>query len=1195
MKELIKISKEKETLALKEFFQTVPHLKLDWENLQTTLLDNTSNLLMISENIELTNETFRSALEKHLEEKERLLNEIKDAFSHNINNIKADNKDQKKQAKSEFFTEQKHIKNELLKIEIAHQDFSSSLSEDILKIEENYQSEKDLLDDNIEEEKKVYLNRVSSIYKHKENEVERIDNKYHEQIKDYYQKNRQRLTQNSHRLSEEDEALKNYLEFHEKDTIYAKQNYFRTVTNLNNKINSLAQTYKALEKEHDENFLKEKENILKYLEKKSEELQQLSEETLNKFEKKYQEIDSELDLIREDYHEIENTLKNKYNREVTSINVELHNAKEEINELLFSFEAKKIEDEQNLPFYNEQIKELNKKLNHFEKVTNKKLKEAKRRYRAELIREAKNYVSLYESTLYKRTLAEQDKNDTINYYREVFLLDEEKTAEKTKINKIKATIKKDIVELYKQLEIIPLESQSSLAALIYNLEVNLQKLENDYMSSLTKKKKDLLNLKSDLHKHNLNKTRDRINANHQSELSISNLTNYLQMESEKNELVHLKRSVILQKKEFDALSKRETLKIMHQQALSETEKGFKVSIFNAHLENKMALKNLNEKILLKQNNYLIDKERFLKQHLYNQVEAEDFVNSLEFEGVFLNDLISDYNNLLLSLMREENEILISFTANSLGNTNEDDFKVFLTKTKELLLLKHNLIKDLINKIILTINSYLNDKIHTLKEEKLKKTESKIYKTFDSELEKANSEKKFLEKEILKVKEKISAIDLEVASLHEQRKYALETLVYSEKELHNLTKQKTSSRNKRLIDNLNDHIKINSNLASKRKAEIKALNNNLKEHKKTISNFNKQIRKIDSKFSRIEKNKKTSLKRLKKSLGSETLIFKKLLDKLKRVNNTINNKCEFYFNSVDGSLFNDKTVKKTIKSLNVTLKRKQNLLKGFLQETLKSINLQSKNILKRHSRNREKQIKYQNKSLSSLAKNHLSNISKLEKKIKVENKKAKNKEASILKLQKRVLKKLLNDQEREIELQDEIIKEIIAERINFHQKYKQINKAFEINRTELLLKERENLKENLRNSLRSNQGYIKETKRNINKLNAEIEFDKKKHLAQLNYFINEDKQARKKLHKKQSNNINRINKEIDNLKKRLPKLDQEINLLVDNRKIDEQRLKRKIQRTSYFTNFINNIKLRFSIVKEKRIIKNEILKDLSIKK
>lgn len=1188
MKELIKIFKEKENLILKKFFKAVPYLKSDWEDLETSLVNNTANLLIIIDNINLTNENFQSTLNEHLEFKDKLLNEIASAYYHNINNIQEDIKIQEKKVKEDFFTEQKHIKNELIKIEEAHRDFSASLFEDTLEIEESYKDEANILNANIEDEKKVYLNRVSSIYSHKDSEEERINNKYHELIKDYHQKNKQRLKQNRARLSELDETLKGYIEFHEKDTIYAKQNYFWTITNLNNKINALTLNYKKIENDHDEKFAREKEKITQYLKFKKEELQRLNDQTLDEFVETYQKIDLELDSIRENYNELETKLRNKYNREVTSINVKLHNDKDEINSLISSLESNQLESKK-------EIKELNKKLKQLEKDAEKKLKQAKRQYKNNLIAEAKNYASSYEHTLYKRTIAEQNKNDRLNYYQEVFSLDKEKTAEKTKINKEKAALKKEIVELYKQLEIVPLESQSSLAAHIYNLEVNLQKLENDYMFSLTEKNKDLLNLKSNLHKHNLNKTRDRINTNHESELSISNITNYLQMEAEKNELVHLKRSVNLQKKEKKAISQKKILINNQQKSLNESQKGFKISIFNTHLENKMALKKLNEKLLKENKNYQIHKEKLLKQHHHNQVEAEDFVKRLKFEKVFLNDLLSYYNDLLNNLMAEEKTILLTFANNSFGNTNEDDFKIFLTKTKELLLLKHELKKDLITQIISTLSSYLEEKISSIKQERLQKTKSKIFKTFDDELENIFLERKSLEQEIAEIKEKSSLIQAEIDSLLAQKKYALETLVYSEKELQHLHKQKTSTRNKRLINNLNDHIEINKNLAGQRRTEIKSLKNELKSQNRTISSLKRQVRKIESKIKRIEKNKNNSLKRLNKSIDSETVIFNKLLNDLNKVSLSISNINNSYYNAIEQSLLKHNTVKKTIKSLNIALSRKQKLLNSFLFKTLETVDLKSETILKRHSRIRQKQINYQNKSLSLLAKNHLKNVSKLNKKIKLANKNTKNKEVNIKKLQNNVIKSLLKEQTREIKETDELIKDIKEERINHNQNYQQIKKAFQINKEELLLKEKETLKENLKNSLKSNQRLIKDTKSNINKLNKEIEYDEKKHAAQLNYFFNRDKQTRKKLHNKQNNSINDLNKEIAHLKKRLPKLDQEIAKLVDDRKNAEQRLKRNLNRVSYFTNLKNKIKLKFSILREKHLIKSEVLKELSSKK
>lgn len=1195
MKELIKIAKEKETSILKNFFQTVPYLKLDWEDLQKRLENNTTDLFTINDNIELTNNNYQASLNEHLTFKENLLNEISSAYSHNTNNIIEDFKNNLQTEKDAFFAEQKHIKNELLKIEEAHRALSVSLFEKIIAIEENYKNDVAILDDDIKEEKKIYLNKVSSIYRHKDSEEERINNKYHDLIKDYHQKNKQRLTQNSIRLSEIDDNLKKYREFHEKDTIYAKQNYFRTVTNLNDKINVLAQNYKIIENKYDEKFIAEKEKISAYLELKKEELNKLNDLTLDEFVKTYQEIDSELDSIRENFNNEETKLRNKYNREVTSINVKLHNDKEEINNTISSLKTVELTNLEERKQNQKEINELKKKISQLEKEAKKKLKLAKREYKNNLISASQNYVSIYEHTLYKRNLAEQNKNTTLNFYQELFSFDEEKTAEKTRINKEKASLKKQIVELHKQLEIVPLETQSSLAAHIYNLESNLQKLENDYNYSLAEKEKELLNLKSSLHKHNLNKTRDRINANYESELSISNITNYLQMEAEKNELVNLKRAVNLQKNEKKAICSKETLSNQHQEALSETQKRFKIAIFNAHLENKMAIKNLNEKLLDEKKNYQTQKEILTKENHYSQVVAEDFVKRLKMETVFLNDLLSDYNNLLNTLITEENETLLTFTNNSLGNTNEDEFKVFLFKTKELLLLKHQLIMNLIKEITDILSNYLEEKISLIKQERLQKTQRKKFKSFDVKLEEVFLERQSIINEISKNEEKVKIIESEINYLFEQKKYALETLIYSEKELLHLNRQKSSTRNKRLINNLNDHIKINKNLASQRKSEIKSLKDNLKSTNKIISKLNRQVKKRNYRIIKIDNDKTKSLKRINKSIDLETVVFKNLLKRLNKVSLSITKSSELYYNTLDQIVSKDYPIKKTVKSLNVALARKQKILSNFLLKTLETVDLKSQAILKKHALVRNKQINYQNRSLSLLAKNHLKNISKLNKAIKNTNKSAKSKETSIKKLQKSVVDKLLKEQIYEIKEKEEIIKNLNEKRLNNTQKYQDMKKAFEINRDELLLNEKNALKENLKNSLKSNQRLIKETKANINTLEKEIEYDEKKHTAQLNYFFQNDKQSRKKLHHKQNNNLNSLNKEIVHLKKRLPKLDQDIIKIIDKRKTAEERLKKKLNIIAYFNNIKNKIKLKFSIFKEKQIIKKDVIKQLYSKK
>ena len=125
------------------------------------------------------------------------------------------------------------------------------------------------------------------------------------------------------KIQEEDALLKEYLKFHEKDEVYAKQNFLKTMTNLNDKVHIISTNYKQIEEQLENDFKEENDVLISELDKKKLEIDNLINEYLDNYEKEYQQIDAVFDSIREKHHNIEEKLKNKYDHKVTSINIHL--------------------------------------------------------------------------------------------------------------------------------------------------------------------------------------------------------------------------------------------------------------------------------------------------------------------------------------------------------------------------------------------------------------------------------------------------------------------------------------------------------------------------------------------------------------------------------------------------------------------------------------------------------------------------------------------------------------------------------------------------------------------------------------------------------------------------------------------------------------------------------------------------------
>ena len=216
MIDLIKSTSTKEKSSLKELFNAVPVQKSDWEYLEKELDDSREKQITSFANLNSINENYQATKkEKALSKKEKI-KQIKEQH-HEQTNIIRDNFENQKNALIEtFFNKQKELKQEIEKVENDYKIECAELDKKIVEINNSLKEGFFELDNIIKEKRVEYLSKVSAIYNIKQTEIDRVTSKFHEQIQDYHQKNKQRLTQNTLKIQEEDAILKEYLKFHEK-------------------------------------------------------------------------------------------------------------------------------------------------------------------------------------------------------------------------------------------------------------------------------------------------------------------------------------------------------------------------------------------------------------------------------------------------------------------------------------------------------------------------------------------------------------------------------------------------------------------------------------------------------------------------------------------------------------------------------------------------------------------------------------------------------------------------------------------------------------------------------------------------------------------------------------------------------------------------------------------------------------------
>lgn len=1169
MIDLIKSTSTKEKSSLKELFNAVPVQKSDWEYLEKELDDSREKQITSFANLNSINENYQATKKENALSKKEKIKQIKEQH-HEQTNIIRDNFENQKNALIEtFFNKQKELKQEIEEVENDYKIECAELDKKIVEINNSLKEGFFVLDNIIKEKRVEYLSKVSAIYNIKQTEIDRVTSKFHEQIQDYHQKNKQRLTQNTLKIQEEDALLKEYLKFHEKDEVYAKQNFLKTMTNLNDKVHIISTNYKQIEEQLENDFKEENDVLISELDKKKLEIDNLINEYLDNYEKEYQQIDAVLDSIREKHHNIEEKLKNKYDHKVTSINIHLHTEKDVI-------EAK-ITDLSDAPLENKkELSALNKKLNLLERDAKKQLRQTKKTYRKEFKKATSSYLSQYELNLLKRVLLEQDKNDAIDLYKELYSVEEGYANQLVRFAKSINNIKKEIVHNYLKLELLPLESQNELANNIYNTELKLQDIEDEYIYLKTSRTKQLANLKSELHKYNLNKTKDRVQYTYSLELTTSSLTNYLLMEAEKNELVYQNKLIQLQKNVHRALSEKEILLVKQEIARKTLKKKQHRNSFNFLLQSEIERKTLNMNLLTENNVFLLKKEDLLKGHSYNKLEHQELIQKFLVENTYLSDILAHYNEFYLMLFNDEKRILETFLVNSLKNTDINNFQVFLKTTKELLLLKNDLVATLGNDFFELIKGHTAKIISNFFLPKLDFYTVEIINHYDMYIEKPVNEKELLLRKVHNNNEQINTLNSSITELINKLNLSAETINYSKKELDSLRKLESTKKRKRLITDLNEHITINTKYQEERTQELKELKAKLNTHIKANKKANKQIKKIDLGLDKAEKQKERAIHLLNIFINKQIAVLTDLLNKFDHKNNIFINIINDYYHIVNASTTKHKTIRKTKKYLLKAFLRKKRFLYKLFDKLLVAKNKCIEDLTLNQLNNRKKQIHMQDLSLLRLERVHSKTNKKITLKIKRVGKKQ-AKELKKLNLKEAKETKLLRIKSiDELNIANKRIKDSEEAIPNYKQRYNDLKLAFEINKNDSLQKEHDSIKNTYRASLRENHKYIRETNNNIKRLMNDMDYEDKKHLAQTNYLLKKDRLNRKKILHKQTNARNYHDEQIYNLKRRMPKIDLEIRGVNARKQINETRIWRKLKKNTTKINFIKKLTLKFNI-------------------
>lgn len=1181
MKELHKDKLIQINKTLEELFKNLPRIKDSFKHLQNQLTNSCEKVFKLNDSIKDSHETFKDSLILLEKEKELLIEEANQNYLDKTNSISENFYNQSQTLIKELTNQQEEIVLDFKNIQEKTKHYHTSINDQVYKLKIRNEEEKLDLKNDVDEQSIHFQSRINSIYRFKESEALRINNKFHEAIKDYHQKNKQRLTQNTIRLTEVSSKLDDYTKFHEKDAIYSKQNYLRSLSNLNEKIYQVSQTYRINEENLEKKISLVNDSFYEHLQKQKDILFELNEEALVDYEQAYKQIDEDLDRSRKEFQLLEDELEKNYHREVTKINVDYHNRKELIdNRIQFI-----INEQDNNNKKQKELKDLKRKIKQLQFFTDRKLQKAKRDYSRKLLNVAKIHVRNYETISHKRTIIEQVKNDTLEINQELFSIEESLTNELQKLNQEINQTKLQILNNYKLLEIVPLETQATLSSHIYDLEINYQNLETNHINYISEREKELINLKSELHEHNLNKIKDRVTLTYESELDMSNMTTYLQMESEKNELVHLKRLLVLKKKHNDARYAKSILKLQQKQERYDFYRSYDKEKLNITLKYKTNLKKLKDNRLFELNNYsLISNERSYKNQL-NTINSINVIEGILKEGVLIEKLLNIQYDILKSLFDDENLIYETLRKETSTNTNHDDFLLMLNTTTSLLKTKQQSITVTLEKFIDFFKIHLEEKLEVFKVKKYNEELEKINQEYYKKESILSNNKTQLEENYESSLYVVESLTTNVEKTQSELDLAFGTIKYSKKEL------KKKNLSLKAQQSFKDIIEMHEKLIIANNSELITLKNKIKEKSIPLKSLKNEIKTINQDLAILEREKNRSLRKLTRAINKNTLVYEKNLSYLNSFKNhviSIDNSYNDFLNSLGEENIH---IPRLLLLINKQLLFKQRNLGRFFTEGIVTSQLEYSINVKQNTKIQANTLKHFNKETFLLKRKHENKIESISKEIENLNKDY-NRSFVLLDKKYRVeLNDILNEQElnrKDASIAISTMRQEIKEADDLHKK---LGVAAEINKNELVITNKDKLKNNLKLSLTTNNKKIKEYKQQIKRLELDINHEIKQHEAKLNYFSTNDKQKRKRINNEHNNEQNKLLKDIEKLKLRIPILENDTKTL-KLRSLDKKIKKEKdFNPLGKFDSFKNRLSLYFYIRKKTKQFQHELLKKL----
>ncbi len=1072
---------------------------------------------------------------------------------------------------------QKRDSSSFIQGEISH--FKKELAQTNIELKEDF-----------EEIKRLYLKKINEIYEQKESSLRQIDTLYSNLLEDYHRVNKKRIRQQAERVNLEQNFKDEFLEFHKNDLVDARQNFYRILAHLNTKINEIQAKYKLILQQSDDEFKQLKNEISKDLTEFSNNINEKNQTILDEFEIFLKDVDGRIETLRNQFHNSENELKKRYNRAVTSFNVLLHNEKEimdnkivELKENLQADIQENVDDISKVVLlektFNKRIKLLNNTYNEYKKHIDVKLNDAKKTYQKELLLLENKYVEEVEAERLLRRTQDKKKNLKIKENRDILAEKEQYTFEILKKHTKQKEINDGIVEAGMQLEILPLDIQSTLASYIYTTESNFYQYDQNYVKENFSRQIDIIEKRSYSRELILLRTRDRIYINNESENKRAELNHYFNMENEKNKRNHEEMVFNQQQKINQSIYDINVLRSKHKQETQVEHINSEMETLNLLLNLKLEKYTLESALLKEKSNYLNLSEQ---QILYKKTNGLNINHNIKQTNLNVSKelkVIREQRKIITSIEQLIKKLVLSTKGVPLKSLSIEEISETVFHQQEI-------IESMVSLLIFSIGEtqnlsvrYFEQQLNIVNDKEYVDEHQKILNKFENDVAKIEQDIDDIAAKLNDYGEQRETVNNKIFKLENEN----ESLIRFNVELqHRITKYKEDKvGNEHFIKNTQLEIKSNLKHIQKNKESVKVYKLQRNQIGLRIILFNRSIEKLSKQLTTLDITKENRLKTLEKNVNKSGKVFHNAIN---LINNMATNLYETIKDNQKSLIYtlhlqnnNAELYAKEFHKFNHKLVSQQQQITAFYEDVYKLIHNLHKQSLDKEQKTLSNLERHYDNSFKAFKKEHDDNLKKINSNI-IDLERYQNKTVHLAELKlKKSITVFKNNQRHEIKTLELKKSSLENELASIQANYEQFVRAFNLNKQQALNVEQNNLKEILRKTEKENLRQFNISQQQIKEASEEISDADRRRDIQMDFIAHTDKENRRKLVQKLTASTNQFENRIISLKKMEPPLLKEMaqcdNVLYRSVKRIENKTRRQIKFSTFMLKLLNLFEVR----------------------